>query len=182
MNLPSFNKLRPLAGESVDRKDTVELKVPVQRPWIILHNPGVDVLLSRALLVAISAHGEQGANNLLERQRSVNAQSILNRMGRPGPHGDYELPTWGLQANDRLNQDDARPLVGLLLENGLAEVIQYGPFGKVTAPPRIQVHYKGETRGSKGGSGSIIFGIVNVHRDQVWDANFFQVAWWKSAV
>ncbi len=167
-SLPLFDKRGPATGENVNQEDIVALRIPVARPCVAVFKPGVDILISRALLEALAARGTElrhadknpdnkNANSndpekRLQMLRGARAQNILEQATPSGTGENFQLPVSLLR--------DARYLVGQLLENGLAEVVYYGSRGKMMPAASIKVNYVGSRAGPTAGFGFIAFSPV----------------------
>jgi len=166
-NLPKF-KTRPPSGITIDQEDVVDLTLPVEPPRIRLVAPNADILVSRTLLEALSAHGKtldtgnddesRGAS-----MRGTRARFILEKAGK-----DLEMQL----APER----QAQYLAGELLENGLAQVVL------LRTPPlslrRIKVHYVGNRAAPTAGFGFISYSGADTELG--YPVEFLHLSWWVS--
>gem|GEM_PF-692242 len=188
-HLPQF-KPRPPAGIDIDQEEIVDLVFPLERGQIRLFRSGQVILLSRILLEALSVHGKildnraknpekypdsDGLESRAARMRGTAARLLLGQAVPTGSDKDLDVELSLVR--------EAHSLIGELLENGWAQVIQYGPGGPCASgvpsisPRRIKVHYLGRRTAPAGGSIS----YSGAEGEAANLGEFLRFDWWRDA-
>jgi len=186
-NLPKF-KARPPSGISMNQTEIVEPLFPPVRPHVTLTGPDADIVISKSLLEALSAHGEMldsrakepkkypGSNDEESRlagMRGARARRILKQAVPAAAGEDLEAQFERVRADQFVVS-----LVGQLLENGLAQVILHKAGARSVSCRRVQVHYFGSRAAPTAG-----FGFISYSAEDA-DAGYFgeilRLNWWVS--
>jgi hypothetical protein len=134
----------------------------VDRPVVAIFKFGMEILISRALLEAMSARIDEiktPANKVdrderLEILRGARARDILSAAVPTGNDGNSQVPLAALPT-------DSWHVLALLLENGLAEVVHFDRYGKALSAKQISVRPLGVRAGPTAGFGMIFFSVGN---------------------
>ncbi len=157
VSLPQFKPCPVTGGHSDredDREEIVHLPSILEGPRIIISDFNTDILISRILIEALSLHLEVLApfvsdlyfrddpENHAAVSRGKAARLILCAATSIDESQDLHAHRFLLRG--------AFPLIGELLELGLAQVVQYGPGGRAPggpsfSPTRITVRHFGSS-------------------------------------